>query len=134
MMFISRYIVRRCMSKLLILIFSVVSLSGLYQVSFISASPAVEVEVTCPAVDANGGGSLYLTGTELSTNSNNNNLERICHGIITDPPEKAIVWNAYNVADEPTTCMNDDASRSTYDWHETISVSGMVTLTCHFKD
>ena len=125
------------MNKLLILIFTVACLSGLYNLTSISASPAVKVGVDCIAVDANGGGSLYLIGegTELSTNSANHNLVRICHGT-TNPPGKAIVWNAYNLADEPVSCMNDDGSnpRSTYDWHETISASGKVTLTCHFKN
>ena len=123
------------MNKLLILIFTVACLSGLYNLTSISASPAVKVGVDCIAVDANGGGSLYLIGegTELSTNSANNNLVFTCHGI-TNPPGKAIVWNAYNVGDEPALCMNHDATLSTYDWHETISASGKVTLTCHFKN
>ena len=123
------------MNKLLILIFTVACLSGLYNLTSISASPAVKVGVDCIAVDANGGGSLYLIGegTELSTSSANNNILFSCHGI-TDPPRKAIVWNAYNLADEPVPCINDEGTRSTYDWHETISASGRVTLTCHFKN
>lgn len=124
------------MNKLLILIFSVVCLTGLYHVSSISASPAVMAgPLWCNAYDVTGTSRINLEAAadELDTDSNNNNVQYFCKGI-TDSPGEAIVWNAYNVPDAPQPCTNDDGTLSTFDWHETISARGKVTLICHFKD
>ena len=72
---------------------------------------------------------------KVITPSKNFNKNVSCHGDLLDgmePPPKAIVLNFDNTG--LRCCVNFDGYWfSTMDWHETITPSGNVSLTCHFK-
>lgn len=122
------------MNKLLILILSVVCLSSSYHVSSIAAEPAVSIGVWCSVIDVSGEGTIIIPGVSLDTDSQNNNRHEVCKGDIINPTGKVIHWNADNVKIGEPTCKSSDGTRTTMDWHETISASGQVTMICHFKD
>jgi hypothetical protein len=77
---------------------------------------------------------------KVITPSRNLNRNVSCHGelpIDTIPPEKAVVWDFENTGLK--CCVNFSLDPiyadwvSTSEWHETITPSGNVSLTCHFK-
>lgn len=125
------------MNKLLILIFTVACLSGLYPASFILASPAVRIGLTtCHAMDAEGN-TVLGSASQVTTSSKNNNAVFVCKFTV-EPPGRAIHFNAFDnpnaTPEEPSECMDDTGTLTTLDWKETISASGRGTLICHFKD
>ncbi|PIV21416.1 MAG: hypothetical protein COS40_07620 [Deltaproteobacteria bacterium CG03_land_8_20_14_0_80_45_14] len=72
---------------------------------------------------------------KVITPSKNYNKNVSCHGDLPydmDPPAKAIVLDFDNT--NLKCCVNFDGQWfSTTQWHETITPSGNVSLTCHFK-
>lgn len=72
---------------------------------------------------------------KVITPSKNLNKNVSCHGDLEDgveAPALAMVLNFDNT--QMKCCVNfDDTWFSTMNWHETITPSGNVSLTCHFK-
>jgi len=106
----------------------------------VSASPAVVIRsVNCSILDADGNSiDVEASGRQVTTSSTNNNGVLVCKFNV-DAPGVAVHWDAYHAfpgddGNNPTSCINDDASLITLNWKETISASGQGTLTCHFKE
>ncbi len=72
---------------------------------------------------------------KVITPSKNYNMNVSCHGDLPDgmdSPANAVVLGFDNTG--LNCCVNfDGAWFSTAEWHETITPSGNVSLTCHFK-
>jgi hypothetical protein len=91
-------------------------------------------------VFTNGGYSLepfeVYDSVKVMTPSKNYNKNVSCHGDLPDgmdPPTKAVVLDFDNTEGREC-CVNFDGFWfSTTQWHETITPSGNVSLTCHFK-
>ena len=72
---------------------------------------------------------------KVITPSINNTKNVSCHGDLPSgivPPAKAVVLDYDNTAKECCVSFNN-VWYSTTQWHETITPSGNVSLTCHFK-
>ncbi len=76
-----------------------------------------------------------LESVKVITPSKNYTKNVSCHGDLPDgmsPPPNAVVLDFGNTG--LTCCVNfDGVWLSTAEWHETITPSGNVSLTCHFK-
>jgi hypothetical protein len=76
---------------------------------------------------------------KVVTQSRNLNKNVSCHGDLSDgssyentPPKQAVTYDYENTGWQ--CCVNfDGVWASTLQWHETITPSGNVSLTCHFK-
>ena len=76
---------------------------------------------------------------KVITQSRNLNKNVSCHGDLSDnllsdtaPPPKAVTYDYDNT--EWKCCVNFNGDwLATLEWHETITPSGNVSLTCHFK-
>lgn len=88
-------------------------------------------------------GIIDVTGTleelhnvRVVTESNKDNKNVSCHGIIDNTPGKTIIYDAFknnpfHPEISPLNC--EMFGELTTDWKEVISASGRVTMVCHFK-
>jgi hypothetical protein len=102
-----------------------------------------------PGIDAAGCNVFNTDGLTLFridrshtviTDSSNDNINISCHGDLPDvalAPPKAEVFQGrdYQILGIPVQCsiVVNDQLFCTSNWHEVITPSGNVTLTCHFK-
>jgi len=89
----------------------------------------------CTVLDPNLDEFEVYDTVKVITPSINNTKNVSCHGDLIagiDPPLKAVVLDYENTTKE--CCVNfNGVWLSTTQWHETITPSGNVSLTCHFK-
>jgi hypothetical protein len=114
-----------------------VTVLGLGIVPALAGAQAVVIkDSSCIVLDVTGRYTFDVYDTvKVITQSKNANKNISCHGelpIGDTPPDKAIVLDYDST--HFRCCVNIDGEYvATLDWHETITPSGNVSLTCHFK-
>jgi len=89
-------------------------------------------DTNCTVLDTALDTFVVIESVKVTTPSKNYNKNVSCHGDLPyDPPAKAVVLDFDNTG---LNCcvMFDGQWYSTTQWHETITPSGNVSLTCHF--
>jgi len=96
-------------------------------VATVSAEPAVIIsEGSCTVLDGNGGFFVTSNIHSVSTNNAHGNVIFKCKAKGTpNDTGKAVNWDIFSFA---TSCSTPGGF--TTNWHETVSASGNVTLTC----
>jgi len=104
------------------------------------AQAVVIKDTSCTVLDPSKNPFDVFDTIKVVTPSRNLNRNVSCHGelpIDTIPPEKAVVWDYENTGLKCCVNFSLDPNYpdwvSTSEWHETITPSGNVSLTCHFK-
>jgi hypothetical protein len=115
---------------------SLVLIGGLMVIPIVVHAQAVLIKDTsCTVLDPDLQPFDVFDTVKVITPSKNFNRNVSCHGDLLDsvePPVKAQVLDYDNTLLK--CCVNFDGSWfSTTNWHETITPSGNVSLTCHFK-
>jgi len=115
---------------------SLVVIGGLMVIPIVVHAQAVVIKDTsCTVLDTNLQPFDVFDTVKVITPSKNLNKNVSCHGDLLDsvePPVKAQVLDYDNTLLK--CCVNFDGSWfSTTNWHETITPSGNVSLSCHFK-
>jgi len=114
---------------------SLLVVGGLMAIPIMAHAQAVVIKDTsCTVLDTNLQPFDVFDTVKVITPSKNLNKNVSCHGDLLDsvePPVKAQVLDYDNTLLK--CCVNFDGSWfSTTNWHETITPSGNVSLTCHF--
>ena len=95
-------------------------------------------DTSCTVLDLDGLSTFDVSNTiKVSTPSRNCNRNVSCHGDLSDgssylPPDQGVVFNYENSGWECRVNF-DGVWMPTLNWHQVITPSGQVTLTCHFK-
>jgi hypothetical protein len=126
-----------------IILLAVVGL-GMVPVMANAQNGAVVIKDTaCTVLDLDSKTTFEVLNTvKVSTPSRNNNRNVSCHGDLSDrpenlppefPPLQAVTFDFEDTGFK--CCVNfDGVWVSTDKWHEVITPSGNISLTCHFKD
>jgi hypothetical protein len=128
------------MRRLIVAVVSVFAFSGL-GISVAHAEPAIVInpfEGICGIITADGGVELFDFDDHVSqittTESANGNVTFKCKVLdIPNSTGHAVVWNYDNtgfLCQVPETECGNGVDGLTADWHETVSNSGVVKLTC----
>ncbi len=99
------------------------------------AQAVVIKDTECTVLDPNLQPFDVIDTVKVITPSRNFNKNASCHGDLPVeilPPDKAVVWDFENTGLRCCVSFNG-FTYSTEKWHETITPSGNVSLTCHFK-
>ena len=115
---------------------SLLVVGGLMVIPIVAHAQAVVIKDTsCTVLDTDLQPFDVFDTVKVITPSKNNNKNVSCHGDLPDQmdsPAKAVVLDFDNT--NLKCCVNFDGNWfSTTQWHETITPSGNVSLTCHFK-
>jgi hypothetical protein len=100
------------------------------------AQAVVIKDTSCEVLSPNGLDFVPIDTIKVTTPSKNCNINVSCHGELpagAPIPDKAEVFN-YDNTNLMCTTTFDSVQVSTANWHEVITPSGNVSLTCHFKD
>jgi hypothetical protein len=109
--------------------------SGLVLAQTAPAEIYVFPDGTCGMFDEFGTGPVWGDQTNISANSANGNLTMICSVKMVERPQikRSKIWNYDNTNEGLCSTQNGDETIFTDDWHEVITPSGNVKLTCHFR-
>ena len=129
-------------AKGLALVFALVVVGLLPGLAAAQNGAVVIKDTECTVLDVDGVSTFTVPdGVKVTTKSSNNNLNVSCHGDLSDrinptsplPPSSALTFD--NQKPGGVVCCADFNGSTLYttNWHETITPSGNVTLTCHFK-
>jgi hypothetical protein len=93
-------------------------------------------DTSCMVLDVDAINTFDVYDTvKVTTPSRNNNRNVSCHGDLPDGsilPDNAVVYNFMSTGWK--CCVNfDGVWLATENWHEVITPSGNVSLTCHYK-
>jgi hypothetical protein len=128
-------------AKVLALVFALVVVGLLPALGAAQNAAVVIKDTACTVLDVDGQTPFTVQDSvKVTTKSANQNRNVSCHGDLADrinptlpPPPSAQTFDYKNTGG--VLCCSDfnGTSLSTSNWHETITPSGNVTLTCHFK-
>ena len=128
-------------AKGLALVFALVVVGLLPGLAAAQNGAVVIKDTACTVLDTDGQTTFtVLDSVKVTTKSANQNRNVSCHGDLLDrinpmspAPPSALTFD-YQKTGGVVCCSDfDGISLSTDNWHETITPSGNVTLTCHFK-
>ena len=129
-------------AKGLALVFALVVVGLLPGLAAAQNAAVVVKDTDCTVLDVDGINTFTVhDSVKVTTKSSNNNLNVSCHGDLADrdypadpPPLSALTFD-YKTTPNTVFCCADVNGSTLYttNWHQTITPSGNVTLTCHFK-
>ena len=126
---------------------------GLAMVPVMTGAQAQDLSIDqlgCRVLNVDGEDTIFMDTSQIhtvQTFSSNNNVNATCHGDLVDGlPDHAVVFQGRdyqpnNPSGNPerqcaiSIILDDGTSKvvRTSNWHQVITPSGNVTLTCHFK-
>jgi hypothetical protein len=106
---------------------------GMFPILANAQTGAVVIKDTsCIVLDPNGAQFEVFDTTKVNTPSKNCNRNISCHGEVPIPPNKKVIFDKENTGWDCYANF-DGLWIPTVNWHEVITPSGNVSLTCHFK-
>jgi len=128
-------------AKSLALVLALVAVGLLPGLAAAQNAAVIVKDTDCVVLDVDGTTPFAVhDSVKVTTKSANNNRNVSCHGDLADrmdptlpPPPSALTFDSKNTGGGLCCSDFNGISLSTSNWHETITPSGNVTLTCHFK-
>jgi hypothetical protein len=120
-----------------ILLFAFASFAGAVNLQVADNPNRPETSGPCMLIDGNGVAVSSSNVLTVSTPAENDNAMLKCKGKVTPPPNKmAMFYSPATPGFEEIPCVISQDGLpigATSDWQQTLSASGMATLTCHYK-